>query len=97
PTTSTTKFNYGPAGKSIGFDGLNSPETVSSDAVVSFKTALRYWFANAREDFLAGKGFGATIRALKGESECDGADREAVAARAKLYVDYCRRLRVDPG
>ncbi|PKI43721.1 hypothetical protein CRG98_035883 [Punica granatum] len=36
--------NYGPAGESIGFDGLNAPETVANDPVISFRTAL--WAMN---------------------------------------------------
>lgn len=40
PLQLTWNFNCGPAGISNNFDGLNSPETVATDAVLSFKTAL---------------------------------------------------------
>ncbi|GLT66498.1 hypothetical protein SLA2020_388590 [Shorea laevis] len=36
-------------GNSIGFDGLNSPETVATDAIVSFKTALWFWMNNVHQ------------------------------------------------
>ncbi|KAJ6744923.1 ENDOCHITINASE EP3-LIKE [Salix purpurea] len=40
PIQLTWNYNYGPAGKSNNFDGLNDPDIVSRDAVVSFKTAF---------------------------------------------------------
>ncbi|MFQ6652867.1 hypothetical protein Gotur_024541, partial [Gossypium turneri] len=36
PIQLSWNFNYGPAGENIGFDGLNSPETVATDPVISF-------------------------------------------------------------
>ena len=36
-------FNYGPAGKALGFDGLREPEVVATDPDVAFKTALWFW------------------------------------------------------
>ncbi|CAK9159301.1 unnamed protein product [Ilex paraguariensis] len=36
-------YNYGPAGRPIGLNLLNSPETVANYPVVSFKTALWFW------------------------------------------------------
>ncbi|CAB4271816.1 unnamed protein product [Prunus armeniaca] len=35
-------YNYGPAGKALGFDGLANPRVVANDSIVAFKTAL--WF-----------------------------------------------------
>lgn len=35
-------YNYGPAGKALGFDGLANAQVVANDSVVAFKTAL--WF-----------------------------------------------------
>ncbi|CBI24652.3 unnamed protein product, partial [Vitis vinifera] len=46
PIQLSWNYNYGPAGESIGFNGLNNPETVANDAVVSFKTALWFWMNN---------------------------------------------------
>ncbi|POO02002.1 Glycoside hydrolase [Trema orientale] len=95
PIQLSWNFNYGPAGESIGFDGLNSPETVATDPVVSFKTALWYWMENVRP--VIGEGFGATIRAINGALECDGGNPATVQARIEYYTEYCNQLGVDPG
>ncbi|RVW88624.1 Endochitinase EP3 [Vitis vinifera] len=84
-----------PAGEDIGFDGLNSPETVASDPVVSFKTALWYWVNFVQP--VIGQGFGATIRAINGALECDGANQATVNARVEYYTEYCNQLGVTPG
>ncbi|ONI27330.1 hypothetical protein PRUPE_1G080500 [Prunus persica] len=91
----TGNKNYGPAGKSIGLDLLNSPETVASDADVAFKTAIWYWVVNVRNAL--SQGFGATTRAINGAKECDGQQPDLVQARAALYQSYCSQLNVDPG
>ncbi|KAK9164978.1 hypothetical protein Scep_000169 [Stephania cephalantha] len=36
-------YNYGQAGRAIGVDLLNNPDLVTSDPVISFKTALWFW------------------------------------------------------
>ncbi|KAK7259103.1 hypothetical protein RIF29_24700 [Crotalaria pallida] len=36
-------YNYGPAGKALGFDGLKNPEIVSNNSIIAFKTALWFW------------------------------------------------------
>ncbi|CAI0548715.1 unnamed protein product [Linum tenue] len=48
PLQLSWNFNYGPAREQIGFDGLNSPETVANDPEVSFKTALWFWTNNVQ-------------------------------------------------
>ncbi|NP_001238555.1 Endochitinase PR4-like [Glycine max] len=95
PIQLSWNFNYGPAGQSIGFDGLNAPETVANDPVVSFKTALWYWMEHARP--VINQGFGATIRAINGRLECDGANPSTVQARVNYYTQYCSQLGVSPG
>ncbi|KAJ6763928.1 CHITINASE-RELATED [Salix purpurea] len=80
---------------SIGFDGLNSPETVANDPVISFKTALWYW-TNSVQPVIS-QGFGATIRAINGALECDGGNPATVQARVGYYTDYCNQLGVAPG
>ncbi|XP_026384121.1 chitinase 6-like [Papaver somniferum] len=65
-------YNYGPAGRSIGFDCLGAPETVANDPIISFKTALRYWMTNVHLLIISDdQGFGETIRAID-SSECNG-------------------------
>ncbi|RVW34318.1 Endochitinase EP3 [Vitis vinifera] len=95
PIQLSWNYNYGPAGEDIGFDGLNSPETVASDPVVSFKTALWYWVNFVQP--VIGQGFGATIRAINGALECDGANQATVNARVEYYTEYCNQLGVTPG
>ncbi|ERM96407.1 hypothetical protein AMTR_s00001p00243680 [Amborella trichopoda] len=41
PTLSN--YNYGQAGRAIGFNGINNPDAVATDAVTSFKTAFWFW------------------------------------------------------
>uniref|UniRef100_A0A6N2LVX4 chitinase n=1 Tax=Salix viminalis TaxID=40686 RepID=A0A6N2LVX4_SALVM len=86
PIQLSWNYNYGPAGKSNNFDGLNDPGIVSRDAVVSFKTALWFWKNSVRP--VVSQGFGATIRAING-NECNGGNAGAVQARVKYYRDYC--------
>ncbi|XP_057957993.1 endochitinase EP3-like [Malania oleifera] len=95
PIQLSWNFNYGPAGESIGFDGLGSPETVATDALVSFKTALWYWM-NFVHSVLS-QGFGATTRAINGALECNGGNTVAVNARVRYYTEYCNQLGVSPG
>ncbi|GAV84623.1 Glyco_hydro_19 domain-containing protein/Chitin_bind_1 domain-containing protein [Cephalotus follicularis] len=95
PLQLSWNFNYGPAGNSIGFDGLNAPDTVATDPVISFKTALWYWMRFVQP--VMDQGFGATIRAINGALECDGGNDSTVNARVEYYTEYCNQLGVDPG
>ncbi|WOL12623.1 hypothetical protein Cni_G21390 [Canna indica] len=97
PLQLTWNFNYGPAGRDIGFDGLGAPETVANDVVISFKTALWFWMTNCHSLMTSGQGFGATIRAINGALECDGKNPGTVNARVGYYREYCRQFGVDPG
>ncbi|CAA3017914.1 endochitinase EP3-like [Olea europaea subsp. europaea] len=97
PIQLSWNFNYGPAGKSIGFDGLNNPQIVATNNVVSFKTGLWFWMNHCHDIITSGQGFGATIRAVNGDLECDGANPSTVNARVKYYREYCDKLGVDPG
>ncbi|XP_077228073.1 endochitinase PR4-like [Tasmannia lanceolata] len=97
PIQLSWNFNYGPAGNSIGFDGLGSPETVATDPIVSFKTGLWYWMNNCHSIITSGQGFGPTIRAINGALECDGRNPDTVRARVGYYTSYCSQLGVAPG
>nr|WHN38663.1 chitinase [Panax notoginseng] len=94
PLQLSWNYNYGPAGQAIGFDGLNDPDKVASDAVVSFKTGLWFWMNNVHS--VMAQGFGATIRAINGD-ECGGGRPDAVNARIGYYNGYCSQLGVGPG
>ncbi|KAB1202581.1 Endochitinase PR4 [Morella rubra] len=95
PLQLTWNYNYGAAGNSIGFDGLNSPGTVASDPVISFKTALWFWMNNVHQ--VISQGFGATIRAINGAVECNGGNSAAVQSRIQYYTQYCNQFGVAPG
>ncbi|XP_072963289.1 chitinase 11-like [Typha angustifolia] len=43
PIQLTHKYNYEQAGKSIGVDLVNNPDLVSTNAEISFKTAIWFW------------------------------------------------------
>ncbi|KAJ4786341.1 Chitinase [Rhynchospora pubera] len=43
PIQLSWNYNYGPAGKALGFNGLENPELVANNSVISFKTALWFW------------------------------------------------------
>nr|XP_016453550.1 PREDICTED: chitinase 4-like [Nicotiana tabacum] len=90
-------FNYGPAGKDNGFDGLNDPDIVARDSLISIKTALWYWMNNCHALITSGQGFGATIRAINGPLECNGGNPEPVARRIQYYTEFCQQLGVDTG
>ncbi|KAF7847059.1 hypothetical protein BT93_L3401 [Corymbia citriodora subsp. variegata] len=96
PLQISWNYNYGPAGESIGFNGLNSPETVANDVVVSFKTAFWFWMNNVHSVITSGQGFGATIKAING-GECSGGNTAAVQDRVQYYTDYCNQFGVSPG
>ncbi|KAF5194462.1 Endochitinase ep3 [Thalictrum thalictroides] len=97
PIQLSWNYNYGPAGRSIGFDGLNAPETVANDPIISFKTALWFWMNNVHSIITSGQGFGPTIRAINGALECEGRNPDTVGARVRYYTTYCNQLGVSPG
>ena len=86
PIQLSWNYNYGPVGESIGFDGLNNPEAVANDLVMSFKTTFWFWMNNVHS--VIGQGFGATIRAINGK-ECSGGNTDVVNERIGFFKDYC--------
>ncbi|XP_043720242.1 endochitinase EP3-like isoform X2 [Telopea speciosissima] len=96
PLQLSWNYNYGAAGNSIGFDGLNSPETVANDVAISFKTGLWFWMNGCHSIITSGQGFGATIKSINSR-ECNGGDTAAVQARVQYYQDYCNQFSVSPG
>ncbi|KAF8704269.1 hypothetical protein HU200_031768 [Digitaria exilis] len=94
PLQISWNFNYGPAGKAVGFNGLGDPDAVARDPVISFKTALWIWMNQAHQVMVT-QGFGATIKAIS-PLECGGGGAQ-MNARVKYYEQYCQQLGVDPG
>ncbi|KAH6770375.1 carrot EP3-3 chitinase-like protein [Perilla frutescens var. hirtella] len=96
PLQLTWNYNYGSAGQAIQFDGLNNPEIVATDPLISFKASLWFWMQNCHDAITSGQGFGATIRAIN-SGECNGGSTAKVASRVNYYKDYCNQFGVDPG
>lgn len=91
-------YNYQAAGRALGFDGINTPEKVAKDPILSFKTAVWFWMSNSNSHsaIISGQGFGATIRTVNSR-ECNGGNSAQMNDRARRYQDLCRQLGVDPG
>ncbi|GLJ06616.1 hypothetical protein SUGI_0043150 [Cryptomeria japonica] len=100
PLQLSWNYNYGAAGKYVGFPLLKNPDLVAQKPDVAFKTSLWFWMinSNCHKAMTAhdGKGFGSTIRAING-GECDGGRTLAVQERIRLYKEFCERLHVSPG
>ncbi|CAN1236430.1 Chitinase 10 [Linum grandiflorum] len=43
PIQLSWNYNYGQAGRALGFDGLRNPEIIANNSVIAFKTALWFW------------------------------------------------------
>lgn len=96
PIQISWNYNYGAAGKAIGFDGINSPEKVANDPIISFKTGFWFWMNNCHNLIVSGQGFGSTIRCVN-SIECNGGNPSAVNARVGYYKQYCSQFGVSPG
>ncbi|KAL2325707.1 hypothetical protein Fmac_024765 [Flemingia macrophylla] len=48
PIQLSWNYNYGPAGKALGFDGLRNPDVVSNNSLIAFKTALWFWMTEQK-------------------------------------------------
>ncbi|KAM0940663.1 putative chitinase [Dioscorea sansibarensis] len=92
-------YNYIVAGQALGFDGLNEPEAVANDAILSFKASFWFWMYRGMHSTFtyANRGFGETIRIITQGKECDGNMPGRMDARVRYYKEYCNQLGVDPG
>lgn len=99
PIQLSWNYNYQAAGKALGFDGINNPDIVASNATLSFETAVWYWMTHTCHDAMVnGKGFGATINAINGGLECGPEANQAQQQnRINLYKSFCSIFGVDPG
>ncbi|XP_022759639.1 chitinase 10-like [Durio zibethinus] len=60
PIQLSWNYNYGPAGKALGFDGLRNPQIVANNSLIAFKTALWFWMTEQKpkpscHDVMVGK------------------------------------------
>jgi predicted chitinase len=103
PLQISWNFNYYAAGQAIGQDLLDNPNLVSSNAAISWETALWYWMTGtgsagvtSHQAMVNGSGFGTTIRAING-IECNGGNTGEMQDRVNDYQSFASILGVSPG
>ena len=103
PLQLSWNFNYYAAGNAIGQDLLDNPNLVSTNAAISWETALWYWFTGtgngsltSHQAMTSGAGFGATIRAIN-DIECNGGNTAEMQDRVNDYQSFTSILGVSPG
>jgi len=104
PLQISWNFNYEAAGQAIGQDLLDNPNLVSTNAAISWETALWYWMTQtgpgtmtAHNAMVNGSGFGQTIWAINGSVECNGGDTAEMQDRVNDYESFTSILGVSPG
>jgi predicted chitinase len=108
PLQLSWNYNYCAAGAALGLDLLTSPNTVSTDHQVTWKTALWFWMTQrgagtttCHAAMTTGAGFGETIRTINGGVECNMGGygvNDGVTERVNHYIDFATRLGVtSPG
>jgi len=103
PLQISWNFNYEAAGQAIGQDLLDNPNLVSSNAAISWETALWYWMTqdggnstSSHTAMVDSAGFGATIRSIN-DIECNGGDTAEMQDRVNDYESFTSILGVTPG
>ena len=104
PLQISWNFNYYAAGNAIGQDLLDNPNLVSTNAAISWETALWYWMTQsgpgtmtAHNAMVNSAGFGQTIWAINGSVECNGANTAEMQDRVNDYQAFTAILGVTPG
>jgi len=103
PMQLSWNFNYYAAGNAIGQPLLNNPNLVSTNASISWQTALWYWMTGtgnagttSHNAMVNGQGFGTTIRAIN-SIECNGGNTAEMQDRVNTYTRFAGILGVSPG
>ncbi|DAZ97053.1 TPA: hypothetical protein N0F65_001237 [Lagenidium giganteum] len=105
PIQLSWNFNYIAAGKALGLDLLNSPETVGTDSAVAWQTALWYWMTPQKEGKIIHNvvaqedGFAQATNIINGGEECgpNAPNKQKEAQRIENYKKMCAALGVQPG
>ncbi|KAG4983270.1 hypothetical protein JHK87_028019 [Glycine soja] len=89
PIQLSWNYNYGPAGKALGFDGLRNPDVVSNNSLFAFQTA----------DIAANRtaGYGFVTNIINGGLECGIPDDSRVNDRIGYFQRYATMFNVDTG
>jgi predicted chitinase len=103
PLQISWNFNYKAAGDALGVDLLDNPNLVSTNAAISWETALWYWMTGtgggsmtSHQAMVNGAGFGNTIRAIN-NIECNGGNTAEMQDRVNDYQSFTSILGVSPG
>ena len=103
PIQLSWNFNYYAAGQAIGQDLLDNPNLVSTNAAISWETALWYWDTQtgggsmtSHQAMVSGAGFGQTIEAIN-DIECNGGDTAEMQDRVNDYESFTSILGVSAG
>eukprot|EP00250_Pteridium_aquilinum_P022405 c25373_g1_i2 orf=184-2385(+) len=78
--------NYGPMGVALGFDGINDPELIATNPILSFRASLWYWMTthpshpySCHEAMLTqGQGFKEVVNIING-GPLDSSDFQAIS------------------
>ncbi|HEX9294289.1 MAG TPA: glycoside hydrolase family 19 protein [Polyangiaceae bacterium] len=112
PIQLSWNFNYNAAGQALGYDLLNNPNLVASNANVAWQTAAWYWNTqqgpggdggnchNAMLNSNSTGGFGETIKHINGTVECpslNGGNTGSRDSRITNYKFFCDQLGVSYG
>ncbi|DAZ97061.1 TPA: hypothetical protein N0F65_001245 [Lagenidium giganteum] len=105
PIQLSWNFNYIAAGKALGLDLLNSPETVGTDSAAAWQTALWFWMTPQKGGKIIHNvvtqedGFAQATDIINGGEECGPAapHKEKEAQRIENYKKMCAALGVQPG
>ncbi|MCO5967855.1 chitinase [Actinoallomurus soli] len=104
PLQLSWNFNYKAAGDALHLDLLHDPYRVERDAAVAWRTGLWFWNTQRgagtmtpHEAMVNDRGFGATIRAVNGDLECDGKNPDQRQNRIDLYKRFAGILGVSAG
>ncbi|VFQ88200.1 unnamed protein product [Cuscuta campestris] len=105
PIQISYNYNYGAAGKALGYDLISNPDLVATDPTLSFKTALWFWMTPqgskpSSHDVMTGQwtpsaagrvpGYGLVTNIINGGVECGGGGAgDRVADRIGFYKRYC--------
>ncbi|MGH6657877.1 MAG: glycoside hydrolase family 19 protein [Actinocrinis sp.] len=103
PMQISWNFNYQAAGAAIGQDLLDNPNLVSTNAAISWESALWYWMTQnggnsmtSHTAMVNSAGFGDTIRAVN-SIECNGGNTAEMQDRVNDYQSFTSILGVSPG
>ncbi|CAN1236429.1 Chitinase 10 [Linum grandiflorum] len=95
PIQLSWNYNYGQAGRALGFDGLRNPEIIANNSVIAFKTALWFWMTEQSPKPSCHDVMVTNI--INGGLECGVPNDGRVNSRIGFYRRYAQLFNVDTG